>query len=87
MSVLLTSVAASVGGAVAGSQGALEAALQTLEWIKNNTNLRSRSQPSQCKQLVDSEALAAEQAIKIDVISKEISQLRTELALTLPTSK
>jgi hypothetical protein len=76
---LLTGIASSIGGLVGGPQGAAEAAKKTLRWIFENYSSGSEHNPAKCKILADAEAAAKETAAAIDLLSKEIDQLKTEL--------
>lgn len=78
--VLMTGIAASIGGAVAGPQAAVAAAQKTLQWIMENFNAGTSHNPSHCKLLQDVESKAQQVASEIDSITKQISQLQGELA-------
>lgn len=78
--VLSTSIAAAVGGAIAGPAAALTAAKQTLSWITEYFGSGTQANPSQCTLLKDAEQQAEFVADEIDVLTKKISQLKSELA-------
>ena len=78
--VLSTSVAAAVGGAIAGPAGALTAAKQTLSWITDYLGSGTKANPAQCTQMKDAETQTELAAIEIESLHKKISQLKAELA-------
>lgn len=79
-SVLITGIAASIGGAVAGPQAAVTAAQKTLQWIMENVQAGTNHNSTRCTLLQDAEAKAKDFASQIDSLTKEISQLKSELA-------
>ncbi|MFZ9521063.1 MAG: hypothetical protein ACO3A4_11365 [Silvanigrellaceae bacterium] len=79
-SVLATGIAAAVGGAIAGPQSAVSAAQKTLQWIIENFPPGTTHNTTNCKSLLDSETQAKQLAGAIEMIAKEIGQLRVELA-------
>jgi hypothetical protein len=77
--VLMTGIAASIGGVVGGPEGAKAAAKRTLQWIYENFTLGGEHNPTKCKILSDAETAAKETAAAIEGISNEIDQLKNEL--------
>jgi len=85
--LLMTGIAASVGGAIWGPQGAATAAQKTLQWIYENYPPGNTHNPSRCQLVADAEQKAKDLAGVIDNVTKEISQLKTELASLYPPVK
>jgi hypothetical protein len=77
--ILVSGIAASIGGLVGGSQGAAIAAQKTLQWIYENFSANSGDNTGNCKILSELDAAAKESAAAIDILSKEIDQLKAEL--------
>lgn len=75
-----TSIAAAVGGAIAGPSAALAAARQTLSWITEYLGAGTQANPNKCGILKEAERQAHSIASQVDVLEKEISQLKSELA-------
>ncbi len=78
--LLMTGIAASVGGVIWGPQGAATAAQKTLQWIYENYPPGTTHNSSRCQLVADAEQKAKELAGVIDTVTKEISQLKAELA-------
>lgn len=79
-SVLVTGVAASIGGLVGGPQSAIGTAQKTLQWIRDNVKSESTHNPKKCSLLKDAEEQTNAYAQEIEAVSNELSQLRQELA-------